>query len=162
MKTYLGRVACVVWAGLAASVAAAQSSETGTSGQGDQTATSDQSGLTAIDACGTLVQGESCVLFEGGGGRYVVPDAGDFRVGDAVRVVGTLDPSCVTICKDADGCILGGKLYDPARSPCGTPLPQFPQDLVTSACTALSGALLTFTLAGLWCARRAQVGRRGL
>jgi len=147
-------IGSIVWAALAVAGAVAQSNQTGGAGQSGQAA------LSPVDECGVLVQGESCVLFEGGGGRYVVPDTGHFRVGDAVRVVGTLDPNCVTICKDADGCIRGGTLYDPALFPCGTRVPQFPQDLVTGTCTAASAALLTLTLAGLWYTRRAQSARR--
>jgi hypothetical protein len=109
----------------------------------------------AIDECGTLVEGNGCVLFEGAGGRYVVvANSGDFQFGDAVRVVGTIDPECVTICPEADGCIRGAVLYDPARLPCGTPLPNFPADIVTGVCSSLSAALLAFTVVGLWATRR--------
>ncbi len=110
----------------------------------------DTTGWQEIDACGVLTQGGGCVLFEGSGGKYVVAgDTGDFKFGDAVRVVGTLDPNCTTICSDADGCIRGATLYDPARLPCGTKLPNFPADILTNACTAASAALLIGTLTGL-------------
>jgi hypothetical protein len=109
----------------------------------------------AIDECGTLVEGNGCVLFQGAGGQYVIPvSSGDFQLGDAVRVVGTVDPSCVTICPEADGCIRGATLYDPAVLPCGTPLPNFPADIVTGVCSSLSAGLLALTLVGLLAARR--------
>lgn len=110
-------------------------------------------GMQAIDACGVLVQGAGCVLFEGGGGTYVVVNVDDFQFGDAVRVVGTVDPECVTICPEADGCIRGAAVYDPAVFPCGTDLPNLPADIVTDACTMASGVLVAGTVAGLMLAR---------
>jgi hypothetical protein len=115
-------------------------------------------GATAIDACGTLSQGAGCVLFEGGGGTWVLPDPGRFRLGDAVRVVGTADPSCVTICADADGCIRGGVVYDPAVYPCGTTLPNLPVDLVNGLCEAASGALVGLAVLGIWYTRPRGAG----
>jgi hypothetical protein len=105
---------------------------------------------TAFDACGSLVQGAHCVLFDGGGGKYVLSDYGGFHLGDAVRVVGTLDPGCTTICTDSDGCISGAAVYDPVRFPCGQDIPSFPSDLVTGVCSAASAALSTATVVGLW------------
>ena len=107
-----------------------------------------------IDECGVLLEGAGCVLFQGAGGKFVVVAGGDFKFGDAVRVVGTLDTGCVTICKDADGCIRGATLYDPAVFPCGTILPNFPSDLVSGLCSTVSASLLTLTVVGLWCAAR--------
>ena len=109
---------------------------------------------TEIDTCGVLVQGARCVLFEGGGGKYVLSDYGGFKAGEAVRVVGTVDTNCATICSEADGCIRGAVVYDPARLPCGTALPSLPGDLVTSLCSAASSTLLTLTLVGLHITRR--------
>ena len=108
----------------------------------------------AIDECGVLLEGAGCVLFQGAGGKYVVVSGGDFKFGDAVRVVGTVDTGCITICKDADGCIRGATLYDPAIFPCGTSLPNFPADLVSGLCSTVSASLLTLTVVGLWCAAR--------
>ena len=55
---------------------------------------------------GTLVQGAECVLFEADvGGLYVLDNLGDFEVGDRVYVMGGLDPNCVSICMEGDGCI---------------------------------------------------------
>ena len=108
----------------------------------------------AFDACGTLAQEGRCVLFDGGGGKYVLADYGGFRVGDAVRVVGTLDPNCTTICASSDGCIRGAVLYDPAVLPCGTHIPSLPADLLGSACTAASAAVAGGLGAGLWFTRR--------
>jgi hypothetical protein len=113
-----------------------------------------QPSTTAIDACGVLVQGARCVLFEGSGGKYVLSDYGRFKAGDAVRVVGTVDTNCATMCSDADGCVRGAVVYDPATYPCGTHIPSFPNDLVTGLCTAASAALLTVTLVGCHITRR--------
>ena len=107
-----------------------------------------------IDECGTLVQAGRCVLFEGGGGRYVLSDYGSFHVGDTVRVVGTVDTNCTSICSESDGCVRGAVLYDPAVLPCGTHIPSLPGDLVTNACTAASAAIAGGLGAGLWFARR--------
>jgi len=121
---------------------------------GAQTIADDpNSTMQEIDECGVLVAGMGCVLFEGAGGQYVIADAGDFNFGDAVRVVGMLDTNCMTICGDADGCIRGAVLYDPAVLPCGTDLPNFPGDLISGLCTAASSVLLALTLVGLWSAR---------
>jgi len=114
-------------------------------------------GPREIDACGVLVQGAGCVLFAGGGGQYVLSEYRDFRIGDAVRVVGTVDPNCTTICGDADGCIRGAQVYDARVYPCGTPLPDFPADLVGNLCTAASGALAGLGAAGLFFVRRRRV-----
>lgn len=110
----------------------------------------------AIDACGVLVRGTDCVLFEGAGGRFYLADYGNYRVGDAVRVIGTADPTCITICRDADGCIRGATLYNPAVYPCGTAIPSISDldnALVDSVCTAASGALGTLALAGMFLSR---------
>ncbi len=102
-----------------------------------------------IDACGILVRDGNCVLFDGGGGRYVLSDYGDFTVGDPVRVVGTIDENCITICNTADGCIRGAIVYDPAVLPCGTPV-SVPFD----PCSGLSAGLMMLTIAGLAAVRR--------
>ena len=114
----------------------------------------DPNATPEIDACGVLAQLGSCVVFEAAGGSYVIPDPGGFRVGDAVRVTGTLDPSCTTICKGANGCIRGATLYNPAVLPCGSNLPNIPGDLVTGLCSAISSSLLMLTFTGLWWTRR--------
>jgi len=125
----------------------------------------DGGGMQEFDACGVLLAGAGCALFEGGGGTYVVVNTGDFQFGDTVRVVGTLDPDCITICPEADGCIRGAELYDPAVFPCGTSLPSFPEDIITGVCSTVSTGLLTLTLAGTWLTRRragrGQALRRG-
>lgn len=94
-----------------------------------------------IDACGVLVQSGGCVLFQANGGKYVLSDYADFKAGDAVRVVGTADPSCVTICAGADGCIRGAKVYDPSQFPCGQALPNFPGDICSGVAGGLTGVL---------------------
>lgn len=110
-----------------------------------------------IDACGVLIQQGACAVFEGGGGVYVIPSVDDdFGFGDPVRVVGTIDPDCITICDETDGCISGATLYDPGRFPCGTDIPSFPGDIITGVCSGASAALLAGTAAGLWLTRRAR------
>ena len=113
---------------------------------------------TEIDACGVLISGGNCVMFSGGGGNYVLSDYWNYRVGDAVRVVGTVDPACATICGSADGCIRGAVVYDTAVLPCGTPLPSFPGDLLSGLCSAVSAAVAASTAGGLLLSCRA--GRR--
>ncbi len=115
--------------------------------------------VTEIDACGVLISGGNCVMFSGGGGNYVLSDYGNYRVGDAVRVVGTLDPQCATICGSADGCIRGAVVYDPSVLPCGTPLPSFPGDLLSGLCSAVSAGIAASTAGGLLLLRRGRKRR---
>jgi hypothetical protein len=61
-----------------------------------------------FDGCGTIVGGTHClVMFQAdvGGLYFVGDDAGGFAIGNRVRVVGTLDPYCLPICQQGDGCI---------------------------------------------------------
>lgn len=59
-----------------------------------------------FDDCGVLVNGAECVLFQSdNGGLFVVQNLGGFAVGDRVRVQGCLNPVCVTICQQGNGCI---------------------------------------------------------
>jgi hypothetical protein len=59
-----------------------------------------------FEGCGVLVQGVECVLFQAdAGGLYVLDDTGHFEVGDRLWVCGVLDPYCITICMQGDGCI---------------------------------------------------------
>jgi hypothetical protein len=118
-------------------------------------AAQDGNGVTPgeIDACGLLVSKGGCVLFEGGGGSLFLSDYGDFRAGDVVRVIGTVNPNCTTICEEADGCIADAQVYNPLVFPCGTDIPSFPGDIIGDLCTSLSGALTATMLIGLWFAR---------
>lgn len=118
-----------------------------------------QSSITDFDECGVLVQGVECVLFEGGGGRYVLSDYGNFRAGDAVRVVGGLDTNCITICGEGEGCVRGAVVYDPVQLPCGTPIPSFPGDVISNVCTSLSGSLLGGAVMGIWLTAPRRVRR---
>lgn len=102
-----------------------------------------------IDACGTLVRSGNCFLVEVAGGRFLVTETGRFGAGDEVRVIGTLDETCITICADADGCIRGAELFDPEVLPCGTPI-----GVPFDPCAGLSTALLAAPLVGLWFSRR--------
>jgi hypothetical protein len=110
--------------------------------------------VQTIDACGALESAGTCVVFDGGGGKYLLSDYGNFHVGDTVRVTGSIEPNCVTICSDIDGCISGAKVYDPNVVPCGSDIPNLPTDLVTNACTAASAALSGAIAAGLWFTRK--------
>lgn len=96
----------------------------------------------AFDECGVLVRGVECVLFEGGGGRYVLSDYGNFKVGDTVRVVGTLNENCITICSEADGCISDAVVYDPTVLPCGTEIPSISADTCATTAAGLLGSAL--------------------
>lgn len=102
-------------------------------------------GMSEFDACGVLVRDGNCVLFDGGGGRFALSNYGGYREGDQVRVVGTLDTNCITICAEADGCIRGAVVYNPDVFPCGTPI-EVPFD----PCAGLSTALVPTALLGLW------------
>lgn len=117
-----------------------------------------QPSIQEIDACGTLVQVGRCVLFSGGGGNYVLSDYGDFNIGDAVRVVGTVNTNCTSICSEADGCVQGAIVYDPIALPCGTPIPDLQTDLANASidalCNAASGAIATAGLVGMALTRR--------
>ncbi len=147
----------VVLAVLFACLAPLAGAQTGNGGGSNS-----QTGPQPFDACGTLVRGTECVLFEGGGGKYYVPDTGGHHVGDTIRVVGTLDPNCATFCQDADGCISGAKVYDPAVYPCGTAIPSFPGDIITNACTTISAGTLALSIVGMYLTRgtrRAKVIR---
>ncbi|MFO0972197.1 MAG: DUF5818 domain-containing protein [Phycisphaerae bacterium] len=67
---------------------------------------------TRFRACGKLVQGTECVLFETHDGqRYSLENQGDFQVDDRVFVAGTLDPDCASTCQEGDGCILDNSIH---------------------------------------------------
>ncbi|MBK8915470.1 MAG: hypothetical protein IPM64_12900 [Phycisphaerales bacterium] len=105
-----------------------------------------QSGGADFDACGVLVRGTECTLFETGGARYlVVGDFSRFRVGDSVRVVGKLNPQCVTICSEGDGCIGDAEVFNPELFPCGTPI-QVPFDPCSGISLSAAAALTAFGL----------------
>jgi hypothetical protein len=64
-----------------------------------------------FEGCGTLVQGVECVLFQAdAGGLYLLENLDGFGVGDRVFVTGVVDPDCVTICLEGDGCIFGNTI----------------------------------------------------
>ena len=77
--------------------------------------------VSTFNGCGTLVPGVTCpLLFQAdGGGLFVLKSYGGFNIGDYVRVVGTLDPFCVTVCMEGNGCII-----DNTISSCGSPVKQ--------------------------------------
>jgi len=88
-----------------------------------------------------IVRGDTCFLLEVAGGRFYVADYGGYAEGETVHVTGTVDRSCITICGDADGCIRGAVLYDPAVFPCGEPIPDPQLDICGSAASAVAGSL---------------------
>lgn len=62
----------------------------------------------SFDGCGTLVPGVTCTkLFQpDAGGLYVLgTDLTPYSLGDHLHVVGTIDPSCITLCMQGNGCI---------------------------------------------------------
>lgn len=76
---------------------------------------------TDFDECGVIVQGVECVLFQADSGLLLVVNLAGFSVGDEVRVIGTYDPGCFTICLQGDGCI-----FDEEILPCDPPAdPEF-------------------------------------
>ncbi len=63
-------------------------------------------GLECVTECGELVQGVECVLFlADSGGLFLLENLDGFNVGDRVEVTGCLDPGCINICLQGDGCI---------------------------------------------------------
>ena len=59
-----------------------------------------------FESFGTLVQGVECILFQPDtGGLYILDNLDNFRVGDRVRVCGVLNPNCISICMQGNGCI---------------------------------------------------------
>jgi len=59
-----------------------------------------------FEGCGVLIQGVECILFQAdAGGLYVLENIGDFQIGDRVWVLGAMNPDCITICMQGDGCI---------------------------------------------------------
>lgn len=111
-----------------------------------QTATA-QSSSTDFDECGTLVRKGGCVVFQGAG-DYTLSDYGRFNAGDFVRVTGTLDEDCPSICDNVDGCIRGAVVYDALIVPCGTSIPT-PSSALGDLCTASSGILAGLGFLGL-------------
>jgi hypothetical protein len=74
-----------------------------------------------FEGCGTLVQGVECVLFQADeGGLYLLENLDGFGVGDRVFVTGIVDPDCVTICLEGDGCIFGNTIAPCVFEGCGT------------------------------------------
>lgn len=69
-------------------------------------------GTFDYDMCGTIVQGVTCpLLFEDTNGLlWVVDDTGPFGIGDVVRVIGTADPGCISICNQGNGCIFSNTI----------------------------------------------------
>ena len=69
-----------------------------------------------FEGCGVLVQGVECVLFQAdAGGLYVLDSAEHFEVGDRLWVSGVLDPYCLTICMQGNGCIKHDTIWPYSR-----------------------------------------------
>lgn len=62
---------------------------------------------TPFAGCGTIVPGVTCPkLFQAdAGGLYILQNLGSSQLGDRVYVTGLLDPGCITICQQGNGCI---------------------------------------------------------
>ena len=100
-------------------------------------------------ACGTLVQGVQCVLFEtADGSRYLLENEGNFGPGDRVRVSGDLDPECFTVCLEGEGCIQNNTITD-ASDDCVPPR----RDIDLPVCGFGSLGMVSLTLATLAAAR---------
>lgn len=111
-------------------------------------------GAQPINACGTLVSGvNQCVLFDiGGGTRYLLDDHGGHAVGDTFRVVGTLQPTCFSVCNQGNGCVTVSSI-----TTCATvaPPPSVPGDRRCGLCGIGLPATMTPVIAA-WLARRAR------
>lgn len=94
-------------------------------------------------ACGELVQGIECVLFEDDRGFLFALDfAKNFEVGERVRVTGNFTRECVSICQQNTGCIEVGTIERVAEGGC--------QSLAgPPVCSGLSLALVALGLIGL-------------
>jgi hypothetical protein len=76
-----------------------------------------------FDACGILVDGVECTLFESDdGGLFALSDLGAFAVGDRVHVIGAYDPNCVSICQQGNGCVQNDAI-EPAAAACPNDVP---------------------------------------
>ena len=63
---------------------------------------------TTFDGCGTIVPGVTCPkLFQpDAGGLYILQaDLTPYSLGDHLHVQGTIDPGCISICQQGNGCI---------------------------------------------------------
>ena len=61
-----------------------------------------------FDGCGTVVPGVTCPkLFQpDAGGLYVLnTNMSPYNIGDHLHVIGMIDPNCITICQQGNGCI---------------------------------------------------------
>ncbi len=60
-----------------------------------------------FDECGFIVPGVTCpLMFEDTmGSLWLLDNVGAFQLGDNVRVIGTADLGCITICNQGNGCI---------------------------------------------------------
>lgn len=82
----------------------------------------------AIAACGKLVQGVECALFEDDRGFLLAIDRTDgFAVDDRVHITGRFEASCASICHQQSGCVEVESIVPAAddgtcRAPAGSPL----------------------------------------
>ena len=75
----------------------------------------------SFDERGVLIQGTICVLFQAdSGGLFFLDNLGGFQVGDRVRVIGDLDPTCATICQQQNGCIRNNVISEDVDDPFAT------------------------------------------
>jgi hypothetical protein len=96
---------------------------------------------SSFAACGKLIQGASCVLFQADtSATYVLDNTDGFVVGTRVRVAGTLDATCVSTCLAGSGCIHNNTIT--AGTTVCLPAP-------TPVCAATSTGLIALSLLGL-------------
>lgn len=100
-----------------------------------------------ITACGTLVDGVECVLFEDDGGfLFVIENRGSFAVGDRVLVRGQFSRDCASICQQETGCIADNSIEpSPTDGNCDRN-----DEPGSGACPLTTAGLL---LAGAWLCR---------
>lgn len=96
-------------------------------------------------ACGRLVAGVECVLFEDDQGFLLaIENTAPFAVGDRVLVSGRFDRDCVTICQQTTGCIEDNTIRAaPLDGPC-------PPEGVSPICSTATLSLTLLAGAGLW------------
>jgi hypothetical protein len=108
-----------------------------------------------IKACGKLVAGIECVLFEDDRGfLFPLENRGSFEPGDRVRVVGRFSRECATICQQSTGCIEDNQIEAaPADGTCTGDDNNDDED-GSPACPAVSIGLLLATAAFLFIGAR--------
>ncbi|MEW5924242.1 MAG: T9SS type A sorting domain-containing protein [Candidatus Zixiibacteriota bacterium] len=79
--------------------------------------------LQPYEACGILVQGAECILFQSSypdNLLLILDNLGGFGLGDTVHVAGLYDPDCLSFCMQGDGCLLGTQIESCGGNPSDT------------------------------------------